>query len=282
MKNFKISPSITDRQDESLKIYFKDVSRLPMISPEEEIKLTKRVKAGYEQAAKKLIEANLRFVISVAKQYQNKGIPLVDLIQEGNIGLIKSATKFNEGKGYRFISYAIWWIRQSILKALSDQCRTVRVPINQITSISKITKAIERFEQENSRKPSIEELQELTDLDYDKICLAIDSMNRSVSLDSTVKDEDSVCLIDTIPNKEYTDSEINKKDLSNIIEKILSKLSYRDRDILRMHYGIGMDPMPNEEIAKYFGIGSERVRQIQHSIMHKLQSKYGNTLKELL
>lgn len=284
MRSFKISQSITDRQDASLNSYFKDVSRQPMISQEEEIELTKKIKEGNEAAVKKLVEANLRFVISVAKQYQNKGLALVDLIQEGNIGLIEAARKFDETRGFRFISYAVWWIRQAIIKALSDQCRTIRVPANQVVCMNKINKAIEQFEQQHGRKPSTGELEELTNIDYDKICLTMSVMNRSVSLESPIKDEDASCLLDIIPNDGAvsTDTEVSKSDLSNEIERILSKLSYRDRDILRMSFGIGMNPMTNEEIARRFGIGSERVRQIQHSAINYLRVKYINDLKELL
>ena len=284
MRSFKISQSITDRQDASLNSYFKDVSRQPMISQEEEIELTKKIKEGNEAAVKKLVEANLRFVISVAKQYQNKGLALVDLIQEGNIGLIEAARKFDETRGFRFISYAVWWIRQAIIKALSDQCRTIRVPANQVVCMNKINKVIEQFEQQHGRKPSIGELEELTDIDHDTICLTMSAMNRSVSLESPIKDEDASCLLDIIPNDGAvsTDTEVSKNDLSNEIERILSKLSYRDRDILRMSFGIGMNPMTNEEIARRFGIGSERVRQIQHSAINYLRVKYINNLKELL
>ena len=284
MRSFKISQSITDRQDASLNSYFKDVSRQPMISQEEEIELTKKIKEGNEAAVKKLVEANLRFVISVAKQYQNKGLALVDLIQEGNIGLIEAARKFDETRGFRFISYAVWWIRQAIIKALSDQCRTIRIPANQVVCMNKINKVIEQFEQQHGRKPSIGELEELTDIDHDTICLTMSAMNRSVSLESPIKDEDASCLLDIIPNDGAvsTDTEVSKNDLSNEIERILSKLSYRDRDILRMSFGIGMNPMTNEEIARRFGIGSERVRQIQHSAINYLRVKYINNLKELL
>lgn len=284
MRSFKISQSITDRQDASLNSYFKDVSRQPMISQEEEIELTKKIKEGNEAAVKKLVEANLRFVISVAKQYQNKGLALVDLIQEGNIGLIEAARKFDETRGFRFISYAVWWIRQAIIKALSDQCRTIRIPANQVVYMNKINKVIEQFEQQHGRKPSIGELEELTDIDHDTICLTMSAMNRSVSLESPIRDEDANCLLDIIPNDGAvsTDAEVAKNDLSKEIERILSKLSYRDRDILRMSFGIGMNPMTNEEIARRFGIGSERVRQIQHSAINYLRAKYINDLKELL
>lgn len=284
MKSFKITQSITDRQDASLGLYFKDVSKQSMISSEEETKLTQEIKKGNNAAVQKLVNANLRFVISVAKQYQNKGLTLVDLIQEGNIGLIEAAKKFDETRGFKFISYAVWWIRQSIIKAISEQCRTVRVPMSQIMHFNKINKAIEKFEQLNERKPSIEELEETTQIEASKINNAITSINRSISLESPLKDEEVNCLLDIIPNKEIvpTDNEATKNDLSNMIENILSKLSYRNSDILRMSFGIGMKQMPNEEIANYFGIGTERVRQIQRSTINFIRKNYINDLKELL
>ena len=284
MKNFKITQSITDRQDASLGLYFKDVSKLSLLSPEEEIELTKHVKEGDEKATKKLIESNLRFVISVAKQYQGKGLPLIDLIQEGNCGLIQSARLFDPDKGFRFISYAVWWIRQSIMKAISEQCRTVRVPMSQVVQINKINKATEKFEQLNGRKPSLEELEEETKIEASKINSTIASTGRSVSLESPLKDEEVSCLLDIIPDEGATpaDSDATKNDLSNSIETVLAKLSYRDSDILRMSFGIGMQPMPNDEIAKRFGIGTERVRQIQHSAINFIRKNYINDLKELL
>lgn len=284
MKSFKITQSITDRQDASLGLYFKDVSKLSLLSPEEEIKLTKKVKEGDEKAKNKLIESNLRFVISVAKQYQGKGLPLVDLIQEGSLGMIEAATKFNPDKGFRFISYAVWWIRQSIMKAISEQCRTIRVPMSQVVYINKINKATERFEQLNGRKPSLEELEKETKIEASKINSTMASAGRAVSLESPLKDEEVSCLLDIIPDEGATpaDSDATRNDLSNGIEAILAKLSYRDSDILRMSFGIGMQPMPNDEIANRFGIGTERVRQIQHSAINFIRKNYINDLKELL
>lgn len=284
MRSFKISQSITDRQDASLGAYFKDVSKLSMISPEEEVELTRRIKNGDYKAMEKLIKANLRFVISVAKQYQGKGLPLVDLIQEGNCGLIEASKKFDESRGFRFISYAVWWIRQSIMKAISDQCRTIRIPMSQVVCIGKINKASEKFEQENGRKPSPEELEECTNISIDKVNNVLSSNNKAVSLDSPFKDEDVSCLLDIVPNENATsaDSSVSNEDLSSSIEYILSKLSYRERDIIRMSFGIGMDPMTNEEIANRFGIGCERVRQIQHNAIKHIRKKYSNQLKELI
>lgn len=284
MKSFKITQSITDRKDASLGIYFKDVSKLSMITPEKEVELTKRIKLGDNAAANELVTANLRFVISVAKQYQNKGLDLVDLIQEGNIGMLEAARKFDETRGYRFISYAVWWVRQAIMRAISEQCRTVRVPMSQIVNMSKINKMSEKFEQKNGRAPSMEEIEEETNLNRKKINMSLASTYRSVSLESPFKDEDVSCLLDVLPNdnSESTDTTALKSDLVIEIERILSKLSYREQDVLRMSFGIGVQAMSNDEIANRFGIGGERVRQIQHSAINRIRSKYKNELSELL
>lgn len=284
MKSFKITQSITDRKDASLGIYFKDVSKLSMITPEKEIELTRRIKLGDKAAANELVTANLRFVISVAKQYQNKGLDLVDLIQEGNIGMLEAAYKFDETRGYRFISYAVWWIRQSIMRAISEQCRTVRVPMSQIVNMSKINKMSEKFEQKNGRVPSMEEIEEETNLNRKKINMSLASTYRSVSLESPLRDEDVSCLLDVLPNNnsESTDTTALKSDLILEIERILSKLSYREQDVLRMSFGIGVQAMSNDEIASRFGIGGERVRQIQHSAINHIKNKYKNELSELL
>ena len=284
MKSFKITQSITDRKDASLGIYFKDVSKLSMITSEKEVELTKRIKLGDKAAANELVTANLRFVISVAKQYQNKGLDLVDLIQEGNIGMLEAAYKFDETRGYRFISYAVWWIRQSIMRAISEQCRTVRVPMSQIVNMSKINKMSEKFEQNNGRAPSMEEIEEETNLDRKKINMSLASTYRSVSLESPLRDEDVSCLLDVLPNdnSESTDTTALKSDLILEIERILSKLSYREQDVLRMSFGIGVQAMSNDEIANRFGIGGERIRQIQHSAINHIRNKYKNELSELL
>ena len=284
MKSFKITQSITDRKDASLGIYFKDVSKLSMITPEKEVELTKRIKLGDKAAANELVTANLRFVISVAKQYQNKGLDLVDLIQEGNIGMLEAAYKFDETRGYRFISYAVWWIRQSIMRAISEQCRTVRVPMSQIVNMSKINKMSEKFEQKNGRAPSMDEIEEETNLNRKKINMSLASTYRSVSLESPLRDEDVSCLLDILPNdnSESTDTTALKSDLIIEIEHILSKLSYREQDVLRMSFGIGVQAMSNDEIANRFGIGGERVRQIQNSAINHIKNKYKNELSELL
>ena len=284
MKSFKITQSITDRQDASLGIFFKEVSKIPMLDINEEIELSRRVKKGDRSAANKLVEANLRFVISVAKQYQTKGLPLVDLIQCGAEGALEAALRYDESKGFRFISYAVWWIRQAIMHAISDQCRTVRIPMSQVVCMNKINRASEKFEQEHYRKPSVEELESETNLDTSKINLTLSSINKAVSLDTPFKDEDAGCLLDIIPNDEVeeTDQSSLQESVSKEIEEVLSKLSFRERDIIRMSFGLGMNPMQNEEIAARFGIGCERVRQIQHEAIDKIRTNYSDILRELL
>nr|DAR22717.1 MAG TPA: DNA directed RNA polymerase subunit [Caudoviricetes sp.] len=284
MKNFKITQSITDRKDESLSLYFKDVSKLSMITQEEEIKLAKKIQKGDINAENQLVKANLRFVISVAKQYQNKGLDLVDLIQEGNLGLIKSARLYDPNKGYKFISYAVWWIRQSIMKAISDQCRTVRVPMNHITNMSKINKISEKFEQENGRIPSKEELENLTELDSKRIDLSYTSTYRSISLETPLRDDDANCLLDIIPNENIVNTDCNliKSDLQREVDRIITKLPSRESDIIRMYFGIEVQKLSNEEIADRFGIGTERVRQLIHSGIDKLKKRFKNNLLELL
>nr|WP_303661372.1 RNA polymerase sigma factor RpoD/SigA [Bacteroides intestinalis] len=284
MKSFKITQSITERQDASLGMYFKDVSKQPLIDINEEIALTKKIKEGDKAAVDALVKANLRFVISVAKQYQNKGLDLVDLVQEGNIGLIEAAKRYDETRGFRFISYAVWWIRQSIMHAISDQCRTVRIPMSQVVYMNKINKATAKFEQEHGRKPSPEEIEEETNLSSDKISFTLSSSSRAVSLETPFKDEEAGCLLDVLPNEncEDTDRQLVQSSVSQELEDVLNKLSFRERDILKMAFGLGMTPMQNEEIASRFDIGCERVRQIQHEAIDEIKTNYRHLLKELL
>ncbi len=284
MKSFKITQSITERQDASLGMYFKDVSKQPLIDINEEIALTKKIKEGDKAAVDALVKANLRFVISVAKQYQNKGLDLVDLVQEGNIGLIEAAKRYDETRGFRFISYAVWWIRQSIMHAISDQCRTVRIPMSQVVYMNKINKATAKFEQEHGRKPSPEEIEEETNLSYDKISFTLSSSSIAVSLETPFKDEEAGCLLDVLPNEncEDTDRQLVQSSVSQELEDVLNKLSFRERDILKMAFGLGMTPMQNEEIASRFDIGCERVRQIQHEAIDEIKTNYRHLLKELL
>lgn len=284
MKSFKITQSITDRQDASLGIFFKEVSKLPLIDVDKEVELAKRAKEGDIDAANELVKANLRFVISVAKQYQNKGLPLIDLIQEGICGLIEASKRFNADKGFKFISYAVWWIKQSIIYALSNQSRTVRIPMNQVVAINKINKASEKLEQELARTPSIEELALETEMFPDKINLTLSSTNKALSLDMPFKDDEVGCLLDIIPNENsiVADNNIIQENISEKVESVIKQLSNREGDVIRMSFGLGMAPMTLEEIACRFGIGSERVRQIQYEALENLKFNYGNILKRLL
>lgn len=265
-------------------MYFKDVSKQPMIDINEEIALAQKIKEGDQSAADKLIRANLRFVISVAKQYQNKGLSLVDLVQEGNIGLIEAAKRYDESRGFKFISYAVWWIRQAIIRAISEQCRTVRVPMNQIVYMNKINKTTEKFEQEYERKPSVEELEVETGISADKITLNMSSISKTLSLDTPFKDEEAGCLLDIMPNENSpeADGTVMEESVSKEVESVLSNLSYRESDVIRMIFGLGMSPMILEEIASRFGVGAERIRQVQHEALGKIREKYSNILRGLL
>ena len=282
MKNFKITQSITDRQDASLGMFFRDISKIPLATPEEEIELSKRIKNGDAAAMNRLVEANLRFVISVAKKYQNKGIPLVDLIQAGNLGIIEAAKRWDESRGFKFISYAVWWIRQSIIQTISSECRTIRVPMNQIDYMNKIGKASEKLEQELGRNPSVEEIATEVNLSSDKVNLTLSSINKSLSLDMPFKDEEVNCLLDVIPGSIVTDNNIIQESVSQEIDTVLLKLSNRESDVLRMSFGLGMEPMVLEEIAGRFGLGTERIRQIQNEAIIKIRENYSELLKEVL
>ena len=283
MRNFRITQTITDRQDASLGLYFKDVSCISLISPEEEVILSEKVKQGDIKALHKLVNSNLRFVISVAKQYQNKGLSLVDLIQEGNYGLLVAAESYDPTKGFRFISYAVWWIRQAILKAITDQCRTVRIPMSQVSSTAKVSKISEKFLQDTGRRPTKEELTELTELTIGKINRALDCNLNSVSLDTPLGDDKSECLLDLIPNDiKPSDEEATSKDRIIKIISILKKLPNRESDVIRMLYGIEIEPQTIEEIAEKFGVGTERIRQIHQKGINIIKSKYKNELLEVL
>lgn len=283
MQAFKISKSITDRNVESIGLYFKDVSRNKVLSAEEESKLYSEIKKGNKKAIDKLITSNLRFVISVAKKYQGNGLSLVDLIQEGNLGLIKAAEVFDPDRGIKFISYAVWWIRQSIMKALSDQSRTIRLPLNQISCLSKVNKVSEKFEQTHNRKPSVNELEDIINIPANKLNMSMALTGSTVSLDSKIKDDSESTLVDIIPDScKPSDYDTGKNDLPRTIRTILDTLSNRDSDIIRMAFGIDMFPMPLTEVASKFGIGYERARQLQQAALKKIREKYYKPLQELL
>ena len=283
MQAFKISKSITDRNVESIGLYFKDVSKSKILSKEEEAELYSEIKKGNKKAIEKLITANLRFVISVAKKYQGNGLSLVDLIQEGNVGLIKAAELFDPDRGIKFISYAVWWIRQSIMKALSDQSRTIRLPLNQISCLSKVNKISEKFEQAHDRKPSVNELEDIINIPANKLNMSMALTGSTVSLDSKIKDDSESTLVDIIPDScKPSDYDTGKNDLPRTIRTILNTLSNRDSDIIKMAFGIDMFPMPLTEVASKFGIGYERARQIQQATLKKIKEKYYKPLQELL
>lgn len=284
MRHIKISPTITERKDASLAMFIRDISKIPLITEDEEVSLSERVKQGDMAAANKLVEANLRFAISIAKQYQNKGLPLVDLIQSAIEGMIEASKRYDATKGFKFISYAVWWIRQSIIQSLSSESRTVRVPMNQIVCMNKLSKASEQFEQENSRLPTDEELESYTDISTDKIVLNGAAISKPLSLDIPFKDEEAGCLLDIIPNTNAinADNSLVETSISDKINEVLNNLSNREGDTLRMYFGISMEPMTLEEIACRFGIGTERVRQVIQEALEHLRMYYKDDLRELL
>lgn len=274
MKSLQIKQSITDRSDTALNSYLKDISKYPLLTVEEEKEVATKAAAGDKKARDTLVKSNLRFVVSCAKQYQNQGLPLIDLINEGNLGLIKAAAMFDVTRGFRFISYAVWWIRQAILYSLSGQSRIIRLPVNQIHTINKISKATQEFEKKYERTPSYLELEKLTDIQADKIDSIINSNNRIVSVDTPFKSEEEGTLIDIIQNYNSPKADLNliKESEDKNIELILNKLSDREHDILIMFFGLGCYQMTLEEIGRKFGITSERVRQIKEKAIRSLKA----------
>lgn len=273
IKSFKIaSSSITNRED-TLKLYLKEVSKIPLLSQEEECEMARLAKQGDRKAFERLIGSNLRFVISVAKQYQNKGLTLIDLINEGNIGLIRAAEKFDETRGFKFISYAIWWIRQAIFQALGDQSRTIRLPINQVNNITKVAKAVNRFEQENQRQPSFEELEEILQIPEDKIIEICSTTQHCTSIDVPFKDTEESTLEDILPNPNSPDSDqvLLDESKNTSIMQVLEYLPDREHDIILMFFGIGMKEMVLDEISRYFGVSTERVRQMKEKALQILR-----------
>ena len=285
MKSIRIGKTITDRSNEAFAKYLKDISKIKLLSKEEENEVVAKMKSGDKAAEDLLITSNLRFVISVAKQYQGQGIPLNDLINEGNCGLIEAARRFDPDKGVKFISYAVWWIRQAILQAITYTSRTVRQPMNQIHNFNKITKAIKAFEDKNQRVPTTRELAEATGLDEDKIA-EIQSLNKvTISFDSPIAtdDDSNNSLLDITPNHEPdTDNELIKESNMYILYKALDKLKPREHDVLRLYYGIGVPAISMEEIGDMLGVTNERARQIKDAGLKSLRAKYTDPLKELL
>lgn len=280
MRQLKITKSITNRESASLDRYLQEIGREKMISAEEEVRLAQRIKQGDEKALDELTKANLRFVVSVAKQYQNQGLSLPDLINEGNVGLIKAAHKFDETRGFKFISYAVWWIRQSILQALAQQSRMVRLPLNQVGSLHKVSRAAKEFEQKNERKPSIEELAGDVDLPEEKIVEAIKADTRHVSVDAPFTSDDSNSLLDVLPNgnSPSADKDLLRESLQKEIERALETLSPRERNVIKAFFGIGQQEMTLEEIGDKYGLTRERVRQIKEKAIRRLRHNTNNML----
>jgi len=280
MRQLKITKSITNRESASLDKYLQEIGREELVSPEEEVELAQRIRKGDQQALEKLTRANLRFVVSVAKQYQNQGLSLPDLINEGNLGLIKAAEKFDETRGFKFISYAVWWIRQSILQALAEQSRIVRLPLNQVGSLNKINKALSKFEQENERQPSNEELSEMIDVPTDKISDTLRSSGRHVSVDAPFVEGEDNSLLDVLPNDDspMADKGLVNESLNTEIERALSTLTEREREIIKSFFGIGCQEMTLEEIGERFGLTRERVRQIKEKAIRRLKTPARSTI----
>ena len=274
MRQLKIVKSITNRESASLDKYLQEIGREGLIVVEEEVELAQQIRKGDRRALDKLVRANLRFVVSVAKQYQNQGLSLPDLINEGNLGLIKAAEKFDETRGFKFISYAVWWIRQSILQALAEQARIVRLPLNQVGSLNKINKAYQRFEQEFERKPSAEELAELLDIPVDKIADTLKMSGRQVSVDAPFVEGEDNSLIDVMVNEDSpnADHTLINESLSREIDRALATLTPREADIIRKFFGIGVPEKTLEEIGIELHLTRERVRQIKEKAIRRLKS----------
>ena len=273
MRQLKITKSITNRESASLDKYLQEIGKEDLITVEEEVELAQRIRKGDQKALEKLTRANLRFVVSVAKQYQNQGLSLPDLINEGNLGLIKAAEKFDETRGFKFISYAVWWIRQSILQALAEQSRIVRLPLNQVGSLNKINKALSRFEQENERRPSPEELADSLDLPAEKVADTLRVSGRHISVDAPFVEGEDNSLLDVLVNDDspIADRTLINESLSTEVERALSTLTERERDIIKLFFGINCQEMTLEEIGEKFGLTRERVRQIKEKAIRRLR-----------
>ncbi|MBX3253001.1 MAG: sigma-70 family RNA polymerase sigma factor [Chitinophagaceae bacterium] len=276
MRQLKITKSITNRESQSLEKYLQEIGRVELIGPEEEVKLAERIKQGDQKALDRLTKANLRFVVSVAKQYQNQGLSLPDLINEGNLGLIKAAQRFDETRGFKFISYAVWWIRQSVLQALAEQSRIVRLPLNKVGLTNRINKAFQQLEQEYEREPSPEELAEILEIDTDEIAATLGVAARHVSMDTPLSDGEDSTLVDVMenPNADSVDNKIaHHESLKKEIERSLHALTDRQQDVIRFFFGIGIEnAMSLEDIGERFNLTRERVRQIKDKAITKLRT----------
>ncbi len=276
MRQLKITKSITNRESQSLEKYLQEIGKVDLLTPEEEVDLAKKIKEGDQESLERLTKANLRFVVSVAKQYQNQGLSLSDLINEGNLGLIKAAQRFDETRGFKFISYAVWWIRQSILQALAEQSRIVRLPLNKVGSLNKINRAFSELEQEFEREPSSSELAELLEITSDEVETTLGVAARHVSMDAPFVDGEDNSLLDVLENSKTpgTDASLSHgQSLRTEIERSLGTLTERQCDVIKLYFGIGVEhPMSLEDIGERFGLTRERVRQIKDKAINKLRS----------
>jgi RNA polymerase primary sigma factor len=280
MRQLKITKSITNRESEALEKYLQEIGKEEMISVEEEVELAQRIRKGDRKALERLTKANLRFVVSVAKQYQNQGLSLPDLINEGNVGLIKAAEKFDETRGFKFISYAVWWIRQSILQAIAEQSRIVRLPLNQVGSVNKINKVLSKFEQEHERRPSAHEISEKLDLPEEKVDEAMSASSRHVSVDAPFVDGEDNSLLDVLVNDDAptADRTLLIESLKAEINKALKVLNDRERGVIESFYGINQPELTLEEIGTKYGLTRERVRQIKEKAIRRLRTTTNNEI----
>lgn len=285
MRQLKISKSITNRESASLEKYLQEIGRQDLLTVDEEVELAQQIRKGDRKALERLTKANLRFVVSVAKQYQNKGLSLPDLINEGNLGLIKAAEKFDETRGFKFISYAVWWIRQSILQAIAEQSRIVRLPLNQVGSVNRIARELNKFEQENERRPSVEEMADRIDLPEEKIADAMKMNTHHVSMDAPFAEGDDNSLLDILPNNDSpaTDNELDMESLRAEISRALDILNDREKKVIKAFFGIGTSEMTLEEIGDKYNLTRERVRQIKEKAIRRLRhNTKSKTLKSYL
>ena len=280
MRQLKISKSITNRESASLDKYLQEIGHEELLTTDQEVELAQRIRKGDKRALERLTKANLRFVVSVAKQYQNQGLSLPDLINEGDVGLIKAAEKFDETRGFKFISYAVWWIRQSILQAIAEQSRLVRLPLNQVGSVNKITRELNKFEQEHERKPSVDEIAERVDLPEDKIADAMKANSRHVSMDAPIADGEDSSMIDFLAgDSSNTDRELAIESLKAEVSRILKLLTDKEQKVLRAFFGIDGSPeMTLDEIGEKYNLTRERVRQIKEKALRRLRHNTKNKL----
>lgn len=285
MRQLKISKSITNRESASLEKYLQEIGHQDLLTADEEVELAQQIRKGDRKALERLTKANLRFVVSVAKQYQNKGLSLPDLINEGNLGLIKAAERYDETRGFKFISYAVWWIRQSILQAIAEQSCIVRLPLNQVGSVNRIARELNKFEQENERKPSVEEMADRIDLPEEKIAEAMKINTHHVSMDAPFADGEDNSLLDFLPNTDSpsTDNVLDQESLRTEIGRVLDVLNDREQKVIKAFFGIGMQEMTLEEIGDKYNLTRERVRQIKEKAIRRLRyNTKSKTLKTYL